>query len=60
MRRVMGLDHDLWVGYWAGGASMAVALLMTHFFVDNPGAVFVAVLAWVTLTPVGILIARRK
>lgn len=59
MIKVMGLEDRLWFGYWTGGASMAVTLLTTYFLVDNPGAVLVAVLSWVTLTPVGILIAKR-
>lgn len=59
MRKVMGLDDPLWVGYWTGGASMALALILPYALTGSPTALPVAVLSWVTMTPIGILIATR-
>ncbi len=59
MGKVMGLDDPLWVGYWSGGASMALALFIPYAITGSAASLPIALLSWVAMTPFGIFIAKR-
>jgi hypothetical protein len=50
----------LWVGYWMGGATMALSVGIAYGLAPMWFTVPTAIAAWFLLTPIGILIAKRR
>jgi hypothetical protein len=51
----------LWTGYWMGGTTMAVVVLLSHIQATPSWFTLpVSIAVWFLITPLGIWIAKRR
>jgi hypothetical protein len=53
--QVFGLEDRLWTGYWSGGTTLSIMVILAALG-DLPS--WVAIVLWIAVTPLGILITK--